>query len=147
MLQAGKNFQGTSTTSIDEINLYKYGNSASIPDVYFDEIRIGFPPVDWMSLDVTADTIPAAGSSVVNVTFSSCPVNVGSYSGSILLSSNDPLTSEITIPVSFTIVGAGEIALSDTCLDLDSILQYTSNTVPLTLYLSLIHISEPTRPY
>ncbi|HHZ64189.1 MAG TPA: choice-of-anchor D domain-containing protein, partial [Flavobacteriales bacterium] len=130
----GQSFYNTGITSIDEINLYKYYNDASSPDVYFDNIQIGLPPADWMSLDVSTDTISPGDSTVVNVTFTSCPVNVGSYSGSILLSSNDPLTSEITIPVSFTVVGAGEIALSDSCLDLDSIMAFTTHTDSLYIY-------------
>ena len=126
LLVAGQPFYNTSITSVDVINLHKYYNDVSSPDVFFDNVQIGFPPSDWMSVDVSTDTIPPGDSTVVNVTFTSCPVNVDSYSGSILLYSNDPLNSPDTVPVSFTVWGTGEIALSDSCLDFDTIIEIST---------------------
>ena len=101
-------------------------------DAYFDEIQIRFPP-NWVSTDMSQDTIPPGDSSIVNVSFSSCPLNAGMYTGAILLQSNDPINPGI-VPYSLSVVGDPEIALSESCLYLDSIMAYSTHTDSFYIY-------------
>jgi len=96
---------------------------------------IGSPfgtPVFNASLDT--DTVPAGDSSVVDIVFTTCGKSVGTYNSLINIVSNDPLNSPYTIPATFEVQGYPLIVTSDTCLDFDTILQFTSTSLPLTVY-------------
>ncbi len=64
-------------------------------------------PVQWLSIDPTSGSIPSGGSPVtINVTMDALNLAQGTYTGRIVMGSNDPDSVTFDIPVTF-IVGEG----------------------------------------
>ncbi len=75
-------------------------------DIAFRIEGSAVPPFDapWVSEDPTAGTIPGGECTVVDVTFDSTGLAAGDYFTWLLITSNDPDTPEITIPVQLTVL-------------------------------------------
>jgi PKD repeat protein len=72
----------------------------------------GPPPVDipWLSETPTSGSVPPGECVVVDVTFDSTGLASGDYFAALLITSNDPDTPEITIPVQLTVLEPATIA-------------------------------------
>ncbi len=108
------------------------GASTSIPNAQMD---------GWMTLVPTSGTIPATSSSTVAVTFVSTGLTAGTYTTSVFITSNDPVNSPDTIPVTMNVVGApiANLFLADSvgnCLNMDSIMAYTTSDDSIFIYNS-----------
>ncbi|HIO71765.1 MAG TPA: choice-of-anchor D domain-containing protein, partial [Flavobacteriales bacterium] len=86
---------------------------------------IAAPPA-WVNLSSITDTTVAGDSSIINVEFISCGNNTGTYTSMLLVSSNDPANPVDTVDLTLTIIGNPTITLSDTCLDFDTIMEFTT---------------------
>jgi len=66
----------------------------------------GAPAVDipWLSEDPTSGTVPPGECVDVAVTFDSTGMAPGIYNGNLVITSNDPDTPEVTIPVQMTVL-------------------------------------------
>lgn len=89
--------------------------------------------VSWMTMTPHADTTSAGSTSNVLVGFNSTGLTVGTYNANIYVSSNDPLSPLDTIPVTFHVNGTSIINLSVSCLNMDSIMTYTTSTHSLNI--------------
>jgi len=58
----------------------------------------------WLSVNPTAGTTPAGGSSPVDVTFDSTGIAVGTYDGVLCVNSNDPDEPIVEVPVQMEVV-------------------------------------------
>ena len=110
--------------------LFTSDYSVTYGGVEIDDILItgtqGIP--DWLSVLPGGATVTPGNSSIINAKFKSCGKPVGTYTQNLVINSNDPLHPIDTIPLTFNVVGAGYIALTRNCLNLDSIMQYTTHT-------------------
>ncbi|MEM8600419.1 MAG: S8 family serine peptidase, partial [Bacteroidota bacterium] len=59
----------------------------------------------WLSVAPPSGTVQASGSASITVTFDATNLAEGSYTGSLVIASNDPDESSLTIPVSFEVTG------------------------------------------
>ena len=88
--------------------------------------------VPWLSLDLTSGTTAAGATTPVTVTLDSTGLGFGSYAANLCVTSNDPVTPLVVVPVSMEVIG-------DPCLtvapaDLEQTLQIDQNaTQTLTL--------------
>ena len=88
--------------------------------------------VPWLSLDLTSGTTAAGATTPVTVTLDSTGLGFGSYAANLCVTSNDPVTPLVVVPVSMKVIG-------DPCLtvapaDLEQTLQIDQNaTQTLTL--------------
>ncbi|MBI4930395.1 MAG: choice-of-anchor D domain-containing protein [Bacteroidetes bacterium] len=80
------------------------------------------------------DTVAPSDSSQIAVQFVSTGLTIGNYSDFIQISSNDPLNNPLIVPVNLTVVGAAGLAVSDTCLFFDTIMEFTN--IADTFYIS-----------
>ncbi len=94
---------------------------------YSIKVTGGAPPTPWLSADVTSGTIPAGGSTQITVTFNSASLSVGSYTGSLDITSNDPVNSSVSIPVTLN------VEESDVCYPSPRNLTGTSQNQNVTL--------------
>jgi uncharacterized repeat protein (TIGR01451 family) len=81
--------------------------------VYADNERLMvYSPdaVPWLSEDPIAGTVPAGECVDVAVTFDSTGLDVGEYVADLVITSNDPDTPEVTIPVEMTVLEPATIA-------------------------------------
>ncbi|MBI2967655.1 MAG: choice-of-anchor D domain-containing protein [Bacteroidetes bacterium] len=102
---------------------------------FFGNSSIGQYPYNlFYTVSATTDTVPVGDSSIVNVTISSTGLLVGAYYDNIFITSNDPLSTIDTIPITLQVVGTPILALSDTCLLFDTIMEFTTQTKMLWLY-------------
>ena len=68
--------------------------------------------VPWLSVAPTAGSSPSGGSSPVTVGFNSTGLAVGTYNATLCVTSNDPQTPLVEVPVSLTVQSANAIVLS-----------------------------------
>ncbi|MCX6291246.1 MAG: PKD domain-containing protein, partial [Bacteroidetes bacterium] len=89
--------------------------------------------VPWIQTSPSSDTVTAGGSSVIQVTFSTTGLFAGVHTTNLILTTNDPLHPTVIIPCTLTVSGSPSIALSKSCLNFGTVMQYT--TTPDTLYI------------
>ncbi len=75
----------------------------------------------WIGQDILTGSVAANDSIEITVTFYAEGLANGTYNADIYIFSNDPGSLIDTIPVIVTVNGAPSLALSDTCLDLDTV--------------------------
>lgn len=83
---------------------------------------------NFINLSSVSGTITPGDSASISVEFNALGLNAGIYSSTFIINSNDPLHLSDSIPYTFTVAGTGRIQLSDNCLYLDSIMEYTNKT-------------------
>ncbi|MCG8699942.1 MAG: choice-of-anchor D domain-containing protein, partial [Bacteroidales bacterium] len=80
---------------------------------YTGHQELGFNAVDWLCFNKTSwlniittnDTIAAGDSSLIEVLIDARELYGGMYSADIIVTSNDPATPEITVPVNLQVIG------------------------------------------
>ncbi|MBI3502183.1 MAG: DUF1573 domain-containing protein [Bacteroidetes bacterium] len=115
----------------DSINvrfLFTSDGSVVYSGIDMDDISVTGTQAKWITFPIITDTIAPNDSAITNITFNSCGLTIGTYSTTIIISSNDPLKGKDTVPVTLNVTGKGKITLSKNCLYLDSIMEYTTNT-------------------
>ncbi len=65
--------------------------------------------IPWLSEDPTSGSVPPGECTVVDVTFDSTGLTPGDYLGNLVITSNDPDTPEVTIPVTLTVLQPADI--------------------------------------
>src|SRR5439155_481772 len=71
----------------------------------------------WLSVSETAGHIPAGGHADIGVVFDATGQFGGDYRLDVVIASNDPDESEVTVPASLHVTGAPDVALSRSALD------------------------------
>lgn len=61
--------------------------------------------LEWLSLGGNGGSLSAGDSAKIAVTFDASGLNVGAYNGELNVSSNDPFNSDITVPLTFNVLG------------------------------------------
>ncbi len=67
----------------------------------------GEPYIEWMMADSLTGTLGQDESATITITFNSDYVSAGLHEGSIVITSNDPLNSVVSIPVTLDVGGTG----------------------------------------
>ena len=105
----------------------------------------------WIHMSKTSDTVDAGQTSNVTITFVASGLPAGTYYANIGIQSNDPDESLVVVPCTLTVSGDPIIALSDSCLNLGQVMQYTTardtfsiiNTGCDTLFVSSVTSTNP----
>ncbi|MBE2199715.1 MAG: hypothetical protein IAE79_13960 [Anaerolinea sp.] len=101
-----------SNTPIGRINILSTLSSGDgaegVDNVAFGVVASGpcSAPQDltWASVDPITGTVPSGGSTQVNVTFDTTGLMVGdTYTGTLCINSNDPVTPLVTVPLTLTV--------------------------------------------
>ena len=100
---------------------------------YYQTIVTG-KEVDWVNLNLLSDTIPAGDSTKIEVTFDATDLNGGNYFADIIIASNDPDESEVTVPAHLNVTGVPDITISADTMDLGIV--YTGYSSTDTLIVS-----------
>ena len=120
---------GGGAVNIAAVDLF--ANSAS--SVFYDDISISqFVDTPWLSADPTSGTTDPQGSSDVDVMLDGTGMDLGVYTSTLFVSSNDPINPLVQIPVTMTLVGAPEIVVNPTSLDAN-LQPNGTTTVPVTI--------------
>jgi len=68
-------------------------------------------PVDWVSTSLSGAGIEAGDSMTVTVTFDATSLTVGVYNATLYIASDDPVTPNVDVPMTFTVTAASEVNL------------------------------------
>jgi hypothetical protein len=68
--------------------------------------------IPWLSTDIVTGTVNADNSVGIDVTFDTMTYTTGTYTGTLSLLSNDPVSSPVRIPVTMHIVDAYSVAMT-----------------------------------
>lgn len=132
LFMANLGFRSSVPTYISKIHLF---NSSSSVTAYYDDICIGSLPSfnSWVTAVPDSGLVSSGSSQTVNVTLNAQGMTSGVYTTQLSVTSNDIAHSPLTIPCTFTVAGAPVIALSDTCLNYGTIVEFTNKTDTLRI--------------
>ncbi len=106
---------GGGILNINAVDLF--ANTASV--VYYDDISLAPTtnpacPVElpWLSFNPASGTTLPGASTPVDATFDSTGLGVGTYTGTVCATSNDPVTPLVTIPVSMTVLPQADLSIT-----------------------------------
>ena len=71
--------------------------------------NLGSPIVNWLTLSPLSGTILPAGNNPITLDFDAAGLDLGIYTGTILVSSNDPDESSLMIPVTMNVIPEASI--------------------------------------
>ncbi|MFK8006668.1 MAG: PKD domain-containing protein [Saprospiraceae bacterium] len=89
--------------------------------------------LDWLDIDNTPTVIAPSTCQDYEVTLDAIDLNGGIYTGEIIINSNDPNQATSIIPVTLTVVGTPEIAVTPTTLDYGDTQVGASSTLSFTI--------------
>ena len=72
-------------------------------------IGLVVPDIPWLSEDLTGGTVPPGECLTITVTFDSAGLAPGDYAGALQITTDDPNTPYVTIPVSLTVLAPADI--------------------------------------
>jgi hypothetical protein len=92
-------------------------------------------PIDipWLTLDPITGTLAADGVAVIDATFDTMTYTLGTYSGTVNVKTDDPMTPTIEVPVTMHVV---PIVYDFTLSDNDSLAGLPGETVTYTVWMT-----------
>ena len=91
------------------------------------------PLQQWLTVTPTSGRIAAGGSLPIQVTFNALGLTGGTYSGSIVVNSNDPDESTVSLPAQLHVIGAPDLAVAPASLDFGEIFAGAAPTKTITV--------------
>ena len=88
-----------------------------LPLVVHNAIYWSVRDVDWLELDPGDTVIAPGGQADILVTFAATGLCDAGYQGQIIVTSNDPLTPEVSVPADLSVTGAPDIRVRAASLD------------------------------
>jgi subtilisin family serine protease len=117
--------------NISSAYLYNYTPGAQ---AWWDEIRIGGSYTEWLSLDPISGIIPANSTLDIEVTFNAAGMEQGDYNSNIMITSNDPDESEVSIAAHLHVTGAPDIYAETDTLDFGEVFETDTVYLPVVIY-------------
>jgi subtilisin family serine protease len=100
-----------------------------------DNLAVQIVPLrQWMTVSPASGRIPAGQSENLAVNFDATGLNGGIYEGNVLVLSNDPDDSPVSVPTELTVIGAPNIVATPDTTDYGT--QYEDGTYNRTLVVS-----------
>lgn len=97
---------GFGFTSNADGNVNLTGNIRYDAITFLDESTCEFPSnISWLSVAPGQGTTPALGSTPLEVLFNTAGLASGTYTATLCIDSNDPVTPQLTVPVEMTVCG------------------------------------------
>ncbi len=85
----------------------------------------------WLQVEPTSGVVPAGTSQAVTVTFDATDLCGGEFAAQVAVTSNDPITPEVSVPASLDVIGESDITVTPASLAYGP--QYIGAVVPDTL--------------
>jgi subtilisin family serine protease/uncharacterized membrane protein len=106
LIKSGLGFRSSTVQAISRINLFNFSAGS---EAWWDDIRLGINTATWLRLETANGEIASHQSMEVTVTVSAAYLQAGAYEANVIVSSNDPLQPQRTIPVSLVVTDAPAI--------------------------------------
>ncbi|MBI4648613.1 MAG: DUF1573 domain-containing protein [Bacteroidia bacterium] len=88
----------------------------------------------WLTYSPDSGLVSSGNSENIQLDFNSTGLVTGQNITQIFIISNDSLTPVIAVPCTLNVTGTAQIELSDICLSLDSVMQWTTSNNFLQIY-------------
>lgn len=111
--------------------------------VYYDDIQIGGLP-DWITLSDFNGSVYPDGTSEVGVQIDATGLFSGVHTHNLIIHSNDPLQSDVLMPIALDISGSPEIMVSSQSIDFGQVITGSILTKSFTIFNNGCHILEVT---
>jgi subtilisin family serine protease len=112
------------------------GEVQNFPGWFFDDVIVYGGKPKWQSVSLQSAVVNPGESIELNVVFNSKNLPSGNYQDSLTFISNDPYSSNISIPTEIDVTGAPGIELSTVELDYDSL--FINDTLKQTVQIKSI---------
>jgi len=107
LIGAGIPFRiATYSEEISRVDIYNFTEGSQ---AWWDEFLFAENEFCWLDVDYVSDTISVGDSALVEVIFDASVLDVGNYFADLILSSNDPYKSEVSVPVYLCVIGSSGI--------------------------------------
>ena len=90
--------------------------------------------ISWIEPAVSEITVPPGQSETVKLTFDAAGLNEGTYEAIFRINSNDPINSQVDIPLTMHVTGEPEASVSEDNLDFGSVQLEVEETLPLQIF-------------
>jgi len=118
---------------VEEISRVDVYNFTEGSEAWWDEILISEEEFVWIDFDYTSGTIPSGDSALVGFYFDATGLYGGDYFADVIVTSNDPDESKVTVPAYLQVTGAPDIAISEDTIDYDIVFAGYSETDTLII--------------
>jgi subtilisin family serine protease len=115
---------------MDKVFVYNFAANAQ---GWWDDITIGDPGTLWLDANPLAGTVAANSQVEIEVFFDAAGLIGDDYRANLVISSNDPVTPKVTVPVLLEVANAPDIALSGDSLDYGEV--FTGVTIADTVFV------------
>ncbi|GAB4152235.1 MAG: hypothetical protein Fur0021_16770 [Candidatus Promineifilaceae bacterium] len=107
--------------------------NAEAKRLFANALYSAYRPSDWLSVAPDAGIVPALSTQTITVTLDATNLISGTYLADLLLSSNDPATPQVTIPVTLHVSGDANAGLIPTVLDFGTVFAGYTHTLQLQI--------------
>jgi len=114
--------------TFEELNSF----SLSVTGIATDEVG-GYVNNGWLSLSSYADTVVAGNTMNIEAILNASGLFGGTYTADIQVSSNDPLNENLTVPVTFEVIGYPVLEVERDTLNFERRLVGSSDSARLTI--------------
>ncbi len=121
---------GRIVTFCDEI-LADYTLDAESNRLFGNQVFDWLAGASWLQVEPTSGMVPAGASQDVTVTFDATDLCGGEFAAQVAVTSNDPITPEVSVPTSLDVIGESDITVTPASLAYGP--QYIGAVVPDTL--------------
>jgi len=111
LIKRGVGFRSPDVASINRLDLYNFRSETS---AWWDDLRLSVETAEWMNLQTAASELESGVSLESEVTVSAGYLAPGTYTGYLIVRSNDPATPESSLPVTLNVSSAPGIHLPET---------------------------------
>jgi len=116
---------------MDRLYLYNFHSGS---EAWWDDINVGGAgSTDWLTVKPDSGSVAAGASLDLQLKFDATGLNGGNYRANVAIASNDTNNALVKIPARLLVIGAPDIALSDTVLDLGAVFIGDTSTAKLTV--------------
>ncbi len=107
-----------------------------VSNAIFEVVRYAGMKAKWLTASPDQDTVPPSGFTTINVKFNALGLNSGTYTGKILIHSNDPVLPGDSILCTMIVTGAPDFRMSYPvgCIDFDTLIQGFSATDTIHIF-------------
>ena len=90
--------------------------------------------IDWLEVNPNTGTVNGNNTFTTSATISTSDLIAGNYTGNLAFSSDDPLNPIVNLPINLNVTGSPELSFNVPCVDFPSIMQFTTDVLPLEVF-------------
>lgn len=99
-----------------------------------ENLAIRFEPMtQWLTVSPVSGSVPPGGSTTVDVTFNATGLCDSHYDGAVHVLTNDPVRSDVNVPVGLDVAGSADVAVNPGSLDFGGVYLGSTRTLNVSV--------------